>query len=70
MAKGLNLVELREQLEGDAQKRCAAQEATIKELFAQIKAKDGQIAALTERNKKLEAENESWVKYFEKKGSK
>lgn len=36
MGKGINLEEFRNQLDTDAQKRCLAQEKTIKELNSQL----------------------------------
>lgn len=36
MGKGINLEEFRNQLDTDAQKRCLAQEKTIKELNSQV----------------------------------
>lgn len=49
MARGINLDQFRETLDTDAQKRCIAQEKTIKELHAQLKEKD----ALIKRQKYL-----------------
>lgn len=41
--KGISLQQMKEQLEGDAQRRCEAQEKTIKDLHYEIKMKDVQI---------------------------
>jgi DNA anti-recombination protein RmuC len=56
MSKGISLEQFRNQLEGDAQKRCEAQEKTIKELTERLKNteelskdKDHLIAALQNR---------------------
>ena len=50
--KGMNLQEFKETLEGDAQKRCKAQEQTIKDLHSELKSKDDHIETLLESIKK------------------
>lgn len=45
----MNLEQLRQSLDTDARKRCEAQEKTIKELHAKVKAQQGIITALQNR---------------------
>lgn len=51
MAKGLSLEQFKEKLDTDAQKRCIAQEKTIKELNAQVEQYKG---LLKDRDKMIE----------------
>ena len=49
MGKGISLQQLKENLEGEAQTRCQAQEKTIKDLFEKIKEKNDIIRVLQNR---------------------
>lgn len=49
MSKGISLEQFRNELEGDAQRRCLNQEKTIKELQTEIKEKDKLIQRLENR---------------------
>lgn len=49
MAKGINLEEFKNQLDTDAQKRCAAQEETIRNLIKQNKEQNIEINQLQNR---------------------
>ena len=54
MSKGLNLEQFRYQLDSDAQKRCDAQEKTIKELHETLKQRDEYIAKMDHRISTME----------------